>query len=178
MTGAVLLVGFAAEGATILSIRHLLALHFLLGMLLIGPVALKIGSTVYRFFRYYTGAAPYVRKGPPAPLLRLIGPLVILTSVVVLGTGVMLAVAGPGSSQPWLMLHKASFILWFGVMTVHVLAYAPRLPRLLLQGGGRAAGAIPGGPARWLLLGAALAGGILVAVATVHLSAQWGAAPL
>jgi hypothetical protein len=178
MTGAVLLAGFAAEDLTILSIHHLLALHFLLGMLLIGPVALKIGSTLYRFFRYYAGSVPYVRKGPPAPLLRLIGPLVILTSAGVLGSGVMLAVAGPAGRGPWLLLHKASFILWFGVMTIHVLAYAPRLPRLLLQGRARASAAIPGGAARWLLLGASLAGGILVAVLTVHWSAQWGAGAL
>jgi hypothetical protein len=90
----------------------------------------------------------------------------------------MLAVAGPAGRGPWLLLHKASFILWFGVMTIHVLAYAPRLPRLLLQGRARASAAIPGGAARWLLLGASLAGGILVAVLTVHWSAQWGAGAL
>ncbi len=49
-------------------------------MLLAGQVLLKIGSTGYRFARYYTGAVPYVRKGPPAPLLRLLGPVVVLTS--------------------------------------------------------------------------------------------------
>ena len=52
MTGALLLVGFAVEGFTILSIRRLLFLHFVVGLLLIGPVLLKLGSTVYRFARY------------------------------------------------------------------------------------------------------------------------------
>src|SRR5271166_6667426 len=94
MTGALLLVGFAVEGFTIASIHRLLFLHFLVGLLLIGPVLLKIGSTMYRFVRYYTGSAPYVRKGPPSPVLRVLGPLVVLTSVAVLGTGVMLAGAG------------------------------------------------------------------------------------
>src|SRR3954452_18018059 len=61
-TGAVLLVLLAAEGLTILSIGRLLTLHFFLGMLLLGPVALKAGSVTYRFFRYYTGSAPYRRK--------------------------------------------------------------------------------------------------------------------
>ena len=62
-----LLVGFAIEGVTILRIGRLLTLHFFLGLLLIGPVLLKIGSTGYRIARYYTGATPYVRRGPPAP---------------------------------------------------------------------------------------------------------------
>lgn len=173
MTGALLLIGFAVEGATLLALRQLLVLHFVVGMLLVGPVALKISATAYRFIRYYAGAAPYVSKGPPAPLLRMLGPLVICTSVAVLATGVALAFAGPHRG-PWLLLHKASFVLWFGVMTVHVLAYARRLPRLLLPGRfSDAATAVPGGRARWLLLAASLAAGLLVAAVTVHLSARW-----
>jgi len=73
MTGAILLAGFAVEGFTVLEVRRLLVLHIVVGALLIGPVVLKIASTVYRFARYYSGAAPYVRKGPPAPLLRVLG---------------------------------------------------------------------------------------------------------
>ena len=130
MTGAVLLVLLAVEGFTILRVGRLLTLHFFLGMLLLGPVALKAGSVIYRFARYYTGSAPYRRKGPPAPLLRLLGPVIILLTAGVFGSGVMLAVAGPGQG-PWLLLHRASFILWFCAMTIHVLAYVPRLPRLL-----------------------------------------------
>lgn len=176
LTGAVLLAGFAVEGITVLMVRQLLTLHVFLGMLLIGPVVVKIGSTCYRFTRYYTGAPAYVRKGPPAPLLRLLGPFVILTSLAVLGTGVLLAIAGPGSG-PWLLLHKASFVLWLGVMGIHVLAYAWRLPRILLGGRGPAAVTVPGGATRWLLVTGALAAGLLLALLTVHLAAPWHAGP-
>jgi hypothetical protein len=184
MTGVLLLVGFAVEGFTILSIHRLLFLHFLVGLLLIGPVLLKIGSTAYRFMRYYTGSLPYVRKGPPSPVLRVLGPLVILTSVAVIGTGAVLALVGRNAT--WLFLHKASFVLWFGVMTVHVLNYAPRLPRMLTSravsgaGGGGAAtghrrdGAVPGGAARWLLLVVSLAVGVGVAAVTMDISSYWG----
>jgi hypothetical protein len=173
MTGAILLAGFAVEGFTVLEVRRLLVLHIVVGALPIGPVVLKIASTVYRFARYYSGAAPYVRKGPPAPLLRVLGPLVILTSVAVLGTGIMLAVVGPGAG-PWLLLHKATFILWFGVMTIHVLNYAPRLPRLLAPRPAGRAGPVPGASMRWLGLAASLAIGIGVAAVTMQLSAKWG----
>jgi hypothetical protein len=173
LTGAVLLIGFAAEGLTILALGRLLTLHFFLGMLLIGPVALKICSTCYRFARYYAGAGPYVRKGPPAPLLRALGPFVIITSLAVLGTGVALAVTGPRSGH-WLLLHKASFVLWFGVLAIHVLAYAWRLPRILLRGrGDRARTAVRGGSIRWLLVGVSLCGGLLIALLTVHLATPW-----
>ncbi len=189
LTGAVLLLLLAAEGVTILGIRGLLTLHFFIGMLLLGPVTLKAGSTAYRFFRYYTGSAPYQRKGPPAPLLRLIGPLILAATVGVFGSGVALAIAGPGNG-PWLFLHKASFAMWFCLMTVHVLAYAPRLPGLLSREFGRAAGQHAAGrhgfrPAGrlgrrlggrgtrvWLLV-ASLAGGLVIAMLTVHLAIPW-----
>jgi hypothetical protein len=129
-TGAVLLVLFAAEGFTILSIHQLITLHFFLGMLLIGPVLLKAAAVCYRFARYYTGAPEYRRKGPPAPLLRVLGPVVLASSLGVLGTGVMLAV-DESALGPWLFLHKVCFILWFGVMTIHVLAYVWRVPGLI-----------------------------------------------
>lgn len=172
LTGAVLLAGFAVEGLTLLSLRRLLTLHFFLGLLLIGPVLLKICSTCYRFARYYAGAAPYVRKGPPAPLLRLLGPFVIATSVAVLGTGVALAVTGPHRGT-WLFLHKATFVLWFAVMSVHVLAYAWRLPRILMAASASAATASTGGWVRWLLVGASLAFGLLIALLAIHLAGPW-----
>src|SRR5271166_1069506 len=173
MTGAILLLGFAVEGFTILSIHSLIVMHFVVGFLLIGPVILKIASTGYRFARYYAGSRPYIRKGPPAPVQRVLGPLVILTSLAVLGTGVMLAVVGPGNGGSWLFLHKATFVLWFGVMTIHVLSYAPKLPRLLSARRPDNGQPVPGRPARWLALTAALAVGVGVAVLTMHLSASW-----
>jgi hypothetical protein len=177
LTGMVLLVLLAAEGVTILSVRRLLTLHFFVGMLLIGPVVLKVCSTIYRFLRYYTGAAAYRRKGPPAPLLRLLGPVVLLTSVAVIGTGVMLALTGPGG-RAWLLLHKASFVLWFGAMTVHVLAYIWRLPHLARgdlagRAGRRASEVLAGRAARWLLLTASVLAGLLLAVLTVHWAGAW-----
>ena len=171
ITGIVLLIGFVIEGMTILSLQHLLTLHFFLGLLLIGPVVLKIGSTVYRIARYYSGSAPYVRRGPPPFFLRLLGPFVIVTSLAVLGTGVMLALTGPGDGS-WLFLHKASFVLWFGVMTLHVLAHIWRLPRILRSPDGGPV-RLPGGTTRWLLVAASLACGLAIALLAVHLAGPW-----
>jgi hypothetical protein len=178
MTGAVLLVLLAAEGLTILARRQLLTLHFFIGMLLIGPVLLKLASTGYRFVRYYGGSAPYRRKGPPALLLRLLGPVVILTSIGVIGSGIALAFLGPGPSawlQVCLLAHKGFFVLWFGAMTIHVLWYAPKLPGLLTGGplGGASRRVLAGAGRRWLLLTAALAVGLIAALATVRLASPW-----
>jgi len=175
--GAVLLVLFAAEGVTILAVRQLLTLHFFIGMLLIGPVLLKAGSTSYRFARYYAGAPDYRRKGPPVLPLRLLGPFVLVTSFAVIGTGVALGYVGQGAGL-WLFAHKAAFVLWFGVMAIHVLAYVWRLPGLIggdlrRRAGYRAREVLAGRPARWLLLTASVLTGLLLGLLTLHQAAVW-----
>ena len=189
MTGAVLVILLAVEGYTILRIGRLLTLHVFLGMLLLGPVTLKAGSVIYRFARYYSGSEPYRRKGPPAPLQRLLGPIIMLLTACVFGSGIMLAVTGPSNGPPsgWLMLHRLSFIFWFFAMTIHVLAYVPRLPRLLgaeargvaLPEGGtgrnarRAMEVLGGRGTRLALLLASLLAGLVIALLTVHLAGKW-----
>lgn len=123
VTGILLLLMLAVEGYTILDVRGLITLHIFLGVLLVGPVLLKVASTLYRFARYYTGSAAYVRRGAPHLVLRVLGPFVTLTSLAVLGTGLGLLAVRPGHEGLLLTAHKASFILWFAVMTVHVLGH-------------------------------------------------------
>jgi hypothetical protein len=132
LTGAVavaLLVLLAAEGVTIPFIGQLLGPHIFIGLLLLPPVALKLASTGYRFARYYTRDEPYVRKGPPPALLRVLAPGLVLTTLALFGTGVALLFAGP-PSQTLIFAHKLSFFAWVGLMSLHVLAHLIELPRL------------------------------------------------
>jgi hypothetical protein len=125
-----LLVLLPVEGFTLLSLRAMLGLHISLGLALIPIVALKLGSTGWRFLRYYGGDRVYVVKGPPQILMRLLAPLLALTTVSLFGTGVALVVRGPG--RGWiLLLHKASFIVWVALISVHALVYLPRVLRLV-----------------------------------------------
>jgi hypothetical protein len=123
VTGLLLIGLLAVEGLTILSIRGLITWHIFIGIVLIGPVLLKTATTVYRFTRYYTGRPAYVQKGPPHIILRVVGPLVVLTSLIVLGTGLGLLGVHRGQGGLLLLAHKASFILWAGFMTIHVLGH-------------------------------------------------------
>jgi hypothetical protein len=74
MAGALLLVLLAVLGITILRIGQLIWLHLFLGLVLLGPLTLKMASVSYRFVRYYARAPAYREKGPPEPVLRLIAP--------------------------------------------------------------------------------------------------------
>src|SRR5690242_11662712 len=105
-TGTLLTLLLLVEGFTVLDVRGYITLHTAVGLVLIGPVVLKTMSTMYRFFRYYTGRAAYVEKGPPHIILRLIGPLVVLSTLAVLGTGVAL-LALHGNSDTWITDRKS-----------------------------------------------------------------------
>lgn len=130
-TGAILLVLLAVLGITILRIGQLLSVHMFVGMLLIGPIALKMASTGYRFTRYYTRNPRYRQAGPPRPALRLIAPLVLISTIAVFGTGVALLLAGPSSRGILLPLHKASFIVWIAFTGLHVLGHIAEIPGAL-----------------------------------------------
>ena len=171
VVGAFLIVLLAVEGATIPWIQPLLTVHIFVGMLLLGPVALKLGVTGYRFFRYYGGSPEYVEKGPPAPLMRVVvAPILVLSTLTLFGTGVGLLAFGRGVGM-LSPLHKASFIVWFGATAIHVLAYAPRAARYALAE--RARPPIGGAGVRVGLLLASIVVGLGIAFATLPQARSW-----
>jgi hypothetical protein len=170
IVGAVLILLLAAEGATIPWIGSLLTVHIFLGMLLLGPVALKLVSTGYRFVRYYTGSPGYVEKGPPAPLMRVVvAPVLVLSTLTLFGTGVALLAFGRVGMLS--LLHKASFIVWVGAMAIHVVAYSPRAARYVLAEGNRVR--LGGTGVRIGLLLASLVVGLGIAFATLPQARAW-----
>lgn len=178
LTGGVavlLLVLLALEGATIPFIGSLIGPHIFIGLLLVPPVLLKLASTSYRFARYYLGSRAYRRKGPPHPLLRLLAPGVVLTTLALFGSGVALLLAGPGSG-PLLLLHKASFVAWIALMAVHVLAHLLELPRLALPDWRRAGGRearLAGAGLRLAAVAGSLIAGLVLALAAISLAGPW-----
>jgi hypothetical protein len=121
---AVIFVLLFFEGLTILSIHSLLHWHVFIGLLLVPPILAKIVSTSWRFARYYLGSPTYRRRGPPAPALRVLGPVLVVLTVAVFATGILLVVGAPVSMRPALLQwHQLAFVAWFGVTAVHVLGH-------------------------------------------------------
>ena len=166
-----LLILLAAEGLTLPAINTLLRPHVYIGFALIPPVALKLGSTLYRFTRYYLRTPGYRQKGPPPALLRALGPVVVLSTVLLLGSGVALLFFTGSWQQRMLTVHKASFVLWFAAMTVHVVAHivetAQLGPRDWVPQQNRS---FPMAAARrWMLAATVLTGGLLGAWGLGHI---------
>jgi hypothetical protein len=175
-TGAVLLALLAALGVTIVQIRPLQWLHLFLGMLLIGPVALKLGSTGYRFVRYYTGSPSYRHDGPPPAILRAMGPIVVISTVIVFASGVALLFAGPSSRDTLLPIHKLTFFVWLAFMALHVLVHLPKLVPALRADYAHTSGLgveVTGRSGRVLALAGALTGGVVLAVLVIPEFGPW-----
>jgi hypothetical protein len=181
--GLVLLVLFAAELLTLADLRQL-SWHVAVGIALIPPALVKTGTTGWRIVRYYTGNRPYRRAGPPPLLLRVLGPLVVVTTLGVLATGVLLIVIGAQASREPLLtvgrntldattLHKATFVLWGGATGLHVLARL--LPALQITLGrpvgrfvpARTADAVPGRARRVSAVAVTVAVAAVAAVVTL-----------
>jgi hypothetical protein len=165
-TGLLLLVLFLAELVTLLDVHGLISWHVAIGVLLVPPALLKTATTGWRILRYYTRGHSYVSAGPPLLALRVLGPFVVLTSLGLLGSGLVLIALGEQRSRAavatvlghpldWVTLHKALFLVWAVVTGLHVLARL--VPALQLASGRRKegagpAGAVPGRAARVVVL--------------------------
>jgi hypothetical protein len=162
-------------GITTVWIGQLIAEHLFLGLLLIGPVALKMASTGYRFTRYYTGSPTYRHRGPPELILRLVAPVMVLMTVIVFATGVVLLFAAQHGTL--LLIHKLSFIVWLVFTGLHVLGHLPGLGRSLrvARTNPDDRRTSPGGAGRGLAVIGALVAGLVLAISLIPQYHVWTA---
>jgi hypothetical protein len=173
-TAAVLLVLLAAEGFTVLRVGALLTPHVAIGMILVPFVAVKIGSTGWRMAKYYLGDAAYRERGAPPILLRLLGPLVVLLTALLFASGIALLLVPHSLRQETMFVHKASFVLWFGAMAIHVLSHVLETSRLapadLMS---RTRSQVSGAGTRLWVQAGCLVVGIILAVVMVPTIGPW-----
>lgn len=129
LVSLVLLLLIIVELVTSAKLDIWLPAHTVIGVLLVGPLLVKMGSTFWRFLRYYTRAPAYVRRGPPPLVLRVLGPVLLITTLVMAGSGIGLVVIGP--IQVFLLVHVFSALLWLPLMAVHSLAHLRQVPSRL-----------------------------------------------
>jgi hypothetical protein len=173
LTAVALLVALAVEGFTVLDVQNFIVLHMFVGLFLVPVTVLKLASTGWRFLRYYRGDAGYERKGPPKKLLRILAPLVVLSSVALLGTGVALIIIGPNRWRNLKDIHQASFIVWVVLMTVHVLGHILETWHLSKADVTQAEPKTPGRGKRFGLVGLSLLVGLALGVGSLTWNSAW-----
>lgn len=98
--------------------------HFFVGFLLIPLVAIKLGSTGYKFAQYYLLRGPrYHEAGPPGLLARLIAPLMVLSILVLFVSGWEMWSFENQFGVAWIPVHVFASIVFVGALTVHVVLH-------------------------------------------------------
>ncbi|WP_426518999.1 hypothetical protein ACPPVQ_04350 [Diaminobutyricibacter sp. McL0618] len=180
LAGAVILVLSVIEMITVAALHSLMAAHIVVGTLLAGPVIVKLASTGWRFVRYYTHAPAYRRKGPPRLLPRVLAPVLVASTLGVIGSGIALAITGP-APRALIVIHVLSFLVWMVTLAIHLVAYLPRALRLIADDLSRRP-TPPGVPGRNTRLSATFGGlaigavGAALLVPAIPAWTAWGAA--
>ena len=182
-TGLLVLGLFIIEVGTVLDLSRFMSWHVVVGVLLVPTALLKTGTTGWRIVNYYTKRAPYRLAGPPPMPLRLLGPLVILVTLAVLGSGLALIVLGPLASRTGFLtvlgyqvdavgVHKAAIVAWAGVISLHT---ASRLiPALRIVTESRRRGLqVPGGFPRLMVLVTTLLVAAIAATFVFRMASPW-----
>lgn len=182
-TALVLLVGSVAELLTLFNVNGLISWHVAIGALLIPPAVMKTASTGWRMARYYGRNRLYVEAGPPPMLLRALAPLVVVSTLGLLGSGVLLVLLGPdhahqalldilGFRVDYLSVHQGFFAVWVVVTGLHLLGRIVPALRITVTPG-HAAAVVPGALTRWLLLAATAVSAVALAVVLVQADGSW-----
>lgn len=165
--GLVLIILSAAEILTLLlGLGSTLSWHVAIGLALLPPVALKLGSTGWRFMRYYTRNADYRAKGAPQVAMRMLAPLFVLFTIVLFGSGVAMGFLHGNALQWARRLHGPASVGWMILLGLHVLVYTRRAWRETFV---RDVGA----RLRIIAVAGALAAGLVVGLATIPDQHPW-----
>lgn len=127
VNGALLFAVIVGIAATVLLIRPLLSFHYMVGFALIPPLALKLYSTGYKFAKYYLHDRSFRQAGPPPAFLRFaVAPMLVASTVAVMGSGIELWAFGARFGTWWLGAHTVSAVLFMAALFAHLLSHLRR----------------------------------------------------
>jgi hypothetical protein len=108
------------------------------------------------------------------PVLRILGPFIVVLTVILFVSGVYLLVGPVSMRSELLRLHQVSFVLWFIAMAVHVLGHLGDTLRLATQDWARRTRrAVAGSLLRRRLLVTSLVVGVALAFFTIPYVGPW-----
>ncbi len=180
MSGLALLVLLPFPYGTALSLDLLWRVHYFTALLLVPLLVVKLAGTGWRAFRYYAGDREYRADGPPHPMARVSAPILVASTAVLFGSGVVMML-GADRFGSWSTIHNGAAIVFTGALGLHLLAHlwdAPAEAGADLQRRSASPAAPDARGSRRRVVATVAAFVIGIAVATVAMpSAQWTARP-
>lgn len=172
VVGVLMLVPLVVVSLTGLAFDQFWRVHYFAGFLVVPLLLVKLGSTGWRMARYYLGNPRYRAAGPPRPLLRVMAPLFVVSTIVLFVSGIVMWFAH-SRLQPWSTLHTDSAVVFAITGSIHVLAYVRRAgTETAAELSRRRRDAIPRRARRRGAMIATLAVGLVLAVVTIAPSQQ------
>jgi hypothetical protein len=175
IAGLTLIVLSGVEYLTLLlGLQRFLSWHVFVGFVLLPPLALKLASTGWRFMRYYTRNVDYREKGAPQIVMRLLAPLLVGFTILLFGSGVAMGLVHGQALALARRIHGPAAFCWTLLVGAHVLVYLRRalwstredlVPRTRR--------AVAGAVGRMVALGAAVAAGVVLGMATLPAQHHW-----
>src|SRR5262249_11679652 len=108
--------------------------------------------------------------------LRVLAPLLVAATILLIGSGIGLLVTGPAQPGPLLAIHNITSLIWLPLIAIHVFAYILRVPRSLADDwNSPPRGAAPGRRPRLGVNLGALLFGALAAVLLLPTASPWSA---
>jgi hypothetical protein len=175
IAGLTLIVLSGVEYLTLLlGLQRFLSWHVFVGFVLLPPLALKLASTGWRFMRYYTRNVDYREKGAPQIVMRLLAPLLVGFTILLFGSGVAMGLVHGQALALARRIHGPAAFCWTLLVGAHVLVYLRRalwstredlVPRTRR--------AVAGAVGRMVALGATVAAGVVLGMATLPAQHHW-----
>jgi hypothetical protein len=165
-TGLVLLLLFAVQvGTVVIGVKTHVTLHVFVGLLLVPPLLTKIASVARRFIGYYRHERAYQRRGAPPLPLRVLGPVLLGTTLLLFITGITEFLAPTVVVSK---IHDVSAYLWLVLVLAHLAGHGRDIRRTAIRDWlPRARAAVPGAALRQAAILASLAAGLALALALV-----------
>lgn len=160
--------------SVLLGVHTFMSVHVFVGLVLIPIVVLKLGTTGWRFVRYYARNRAYVEEGPPQIAMRLLAPLFVLATVVLFGSGVAMGFLHGHGLEIARRLHGPASVVWLLLLGLHVLVYLGRAWRHTMGDVRPAARSlVRGRVSRACVVVAIVIAGLALAGATVPAQHRW-----
>ncbi len=156
------------EVATVvLGVKSVITPHVAVGLLLVGPVLLKLGSVTYRMASYYRGVSEYRQRGKPAGGLRMLGGCLAVLMLLLLTSGLVLIVGPNWAHSEARTVHAVTAYGAVALLVIHLAVHLVQAMRLASADMRRPA--VRGARIRWLAVFASLAlGGVLALLLAGH----------
>lgn len=133
IAGTILFILIVSQLVITANLHSLLSVHIFVGILLSGPLLIKMCSTGFKFLLYYAGNPAFVKHGAPNIWLRLLAPFLVMMTILVFISGFALTFVGPNHMGIFFTIHAASVALWIPLVIVHIYAHIKRATRITLS---------------------------------------------